>query len=100
MSFHHRNEMICPLLTSFPFLLCREFTGGGNYSGDEDLAGKTVIVTGANTGIGKETALSLAKHRARVILACRDMDKCREVSRRLVLHFSYLEMYSNVPSPF
>lgn len=39
------------------------------------MTGKTVIVTGANCGIGYETALNLAGRKARVILACRDLKK-------------------------
>jgi NAD(P)-dependent dehydrogenase (short-subunit alcohol dehydrogenase family) len=34
---------------------------GGWYYGKERIPGKTVIITGANTGVGKETARDLAR---------------------------------------
>jgi NAD(P)-dependent dehydrogenase (short-subunit alcohol dehydrogenase family) len=37
-----------------------------------DLTGKTVLVTGANSGIGFEAARAFAHGRANVVLACRD----------------------------
>ena len=40
-----------------------------------DLTGKNALVTGANTGLGKETARVLALRGARVTLACRDLSK-------------------------
>jgi retinol dehydrogenase-11 len=48
------------------------------------LVGKTAIVTGANTGIGFETALDFAKRGARVILACRDEQRANEARDRIV----------------
>jgi NAD(P)-dependent dehydrogenase (short-subunit alcohol dehydrogenase family) len=40
-----------------------------------DMAGKTVIITGANSGIGRGAARALAAKHARVVLAVRDTDK-------------------------
>ncbi|XP_071511816.1 retinol dehydrogenase 12-like [Diadema antillarum] len=48
-----------------------------------DMSGKTIIVTGANTGIGYETAKSLAQVGARVILACRSETKALEAIERM-----------------
>ncbi len=44
-----------------------------------DLDGKNAIVTGANTGIGRITAVTLARAGARVWLACRSRDKAQPV---------------------
>uniref|UniRef100_A0A182MJR3 NADP-retinol dehydrogenase n=1 Tax=Anopheles culicifacies TaxID=139723 RepID=A0A182MJR3_9DIPT len=47
--------------------------------------GKVVIITGANTGIGKETAHYLARRGAHVYMACRDMQKCEKAREEIVL---------------
>lgn len=43
------------------------------------MQGKVAIVTGANTGIGRETALELARQGAQVFLACRSQTKTQPV---------------------
>ncbi|XP_033229250.1 WW domain-containing oxidoreductase isoform X2 [Belonocnema kinseyi] len=48
-----------------------------------DLRGKVALVTGANTGIGFETARSLALHGCRVVLACRDIEKAQKAARKI-----------------
>jgi len=48
-----------------------------------DLSGQTVIVTGANSGIGKEAASELARAGAHVVLACRSRSKAEAAAREM-----------------
>jgi len=69
---------------------------------DVKLTGKTVIITGANTGIGLETAIDLSKREAKVIMACRNMEKANQARTRVSLQLklnafcSCLTGYSNI----
>lgn len=55
---------------------CREHTWG-RCKNTDSLVGRVFIVTGANSGIGKETVKELAKRKATVILACRNIQTAR-----------------------
>ena len=56
----------------------RVFSGGIVCKSKVLIKDKTVIITGANSGIGKATAVELAKRGARLILACRDVSKAEK----------------------
>lgn len=45
--------------------------------------GKTVIVTGANSGIGRATTAAIVKLRGRVIMACRDTSNAEEAAEEI-----------------
>lgn len=50
---------------------------------EKDLAGRTYIVTGANSGVGLATAQQLVHQGAHVVMACRRVDAARHVAERL-----------------
>ncbi|XP_059223838.1 retinol dehydrogenase 13-like [Stomoxys calcitrans] len=72
---------LATLLMMWLFYRWRE---GPSYEKTNRIDGKVVIVTGSNTGIGKEIALEMAKRGARVIMACRDFDRCEKARREIV----------------
>lgn len=51
-----------------------------------DQSGRTVVITGANAGVGFETALALAARGARVVLAVRDVDRGEAAASRIRSH--------------
>ncbi|XP_015594744.1 retinol dehydrogenase 11 [Cephus cinctus] len=55
---------------------CREYSWGRCKS-KISLHDRVFIVTGANSGIGKETVKELAKRKARIIMACRDLQNAK-----------------------
>lgn len=48
-----------------------------------DQTGRTAVITGANTGLGFETAAALAAHGAHVVLAVRNLDKGKQAAARI-----------------
>ncbi|XP_068169877.1 retinol dehydrogenase 11 [Antennarius striatus] len=70
-------------LTGVGVLGFKKWMAGRACNSKTRLDGKTVLITGGNTGIGKETAVDLAKRGARVILACRDMNRANKAAEEV-----------------
>ena len=58
-----------------------------------NLTGRSVIVTGSNTGLGYESALQLARHGASVTLAVRDQSKGDQAASAMLANASGIEVH-------
>ena len=63
--------------------LTLEYFGGGKCYSQASMEGKTVVITGCNTGIGKETARDLSKRGAKIIMACRNIELAEKAAEEI-----------------
>jgi retinol dehydrogenase-12 len=71
------------------------------YRKDTRIDGKVVVITGANTGIGKESAVDLARRGGKIYLACRDIKRGEDALKEILersgsknVHFLQLDLAS------
>lgn len=93
--------MLGIVLTAIALAWVKVYFAGGSCKSLAKLKGKTVIVTGANTGIGLDTALSFAGRGAKVIIACRSyksglkaLKYIRDLSENRFVEFRKLDLSS------
>lgn len=54
------------------------------YNKSTRIEGKLVIITGCNTGIGKEIVMDLAERGGKIFMACRNYEKCKKARLEII----------------
>ena len=71
------------LVVLLGYLVRRLFFTGVDCKNQSRLDGKVAIVTGANSGVGYETALELARRGVKLIMACVDLKQAEVAARKI-----------------
>jgi len=61
-----------------------------------DMTGKLIIITGASSGLGKFTALELVSKGAKVIFACRNEEKTRNIFNEISMENRHLAIFEKI----
>ncbi|XP_053687214.1 retinol dehydrogenase 12-like [Sabethes cyaneus] len=79
----------------------RAYMEGGQFQKATTCEGKVILITGANTGIGKETAKELLRRGGKIYIACRSLHRASEAKRELIeetgqtnIHVRYMDLSS------
>ena len=97
-----RSYIWCQNDSAYFYFRYSSYTRGGKYINDNArIDGKVVVITGANTGLGKATALDLARRGGKIYMACRSeerglaaLNEVKELSGNDNIHFMKLDLAS------
>ena len=84
---HHIDGIYIAAILSLVYIAgvlgLKKYFAGGRCHLSPNLQGKNVVVTGGNTGIGKETAKRMIQLGARVVIGSRDTNKNSQTVKEL-----------------
>ena len=90
--FYNKNTLSFHSDGPLPFSLKQLTTTIPQIPADVDLSGQTVLVTGANSGIGFQSARLYVKHKARVIFGVRNVQKGESAAQKIREEFQSAEI--------
>lgn len=81
---------IATLIITITGFFIKSYFNGPYCTLNRNLEGKTIFITGANSGIGKATAIQLALKGANIIMACRDFYKGKSIQEEIFIYVKIL----------
>lgn len=81
---HRPHLLLASTITLGLLFAAKQYFSGGACKVKRDLSGKVIVVTGGNTGIGKETVLELSFHDCIIIFGARDVKKSEDAIKDIL----------------